>query len=65
MKQLAEEDMTMAVVTHEMGFACEVADRVVVMDDGVIIEEGPPNVIFNEPCCERTRLFLKAVLEKA
>ncbi len=64
MKNLAEEGMTMAIVTHEMGFAREIADTVVVMDGGVIIEEGPPDVIFNSPCCERTQGFLTAVLQK-
>jgi len=64
MKNLAEEGMTMAIVTHEMGFAREIADTVVVMDGGVIIEEGPPDVIFNSPCCERTQGFLKAVRQK-
>jgi len=64
MKNLAEEGMTMAIVTHEMGFAREIADNVVVMDAGVIIEEGPPDIIFNSPRCERTQGFLKAVLQK-
>ena len=62
MKQLANEGMTMLVVTHEMGFAREVADRVVFMDDGVVVEEGPPERIFDEPAHERTRQFLRAVL---
>jgi len=65
MKKLAEEGMTMAIVTHEMAFARDVADRVVVMDGGVIIEEGTPEVIFNAPRCERTQAFLKAVLQKS
>ncbi len=56
--------MTMVVVTHEMGFARDVADRVVVMDDGIIIEEGPPNEIFVNPRNERTRIFLKRVLKE-
>ncbi len=64
MRTLAEEGMTMAIVTHEMNFAREIADKVLVMDDGVIIEEGPPSIIFNAPRCERTQAFLKAVLEK-
>jgi len=63
MKQLAEEGMTMMVVTHEMSFAREVADRVIFMDDGRIIEEGPPEQIFTAPREERTRAFLKKVLQ--
>ncbi len=62
MRQLAEEGMTMVVVTHEMGFAREVADRVVFMDHGDIIEEGPPNDIFNNPGHERTQSFLRMIL---
>lgn len=62
MKQLAEEGMTMMVVTHEMSFAREVAHRVIFMDDGRIIEEGPPEQIFTAPKEERTRAFLKKVL---
>nr|WP_220185986.1 amino acid ABC transporter ATP-binding protein [Paenactinomyces guangxiensis] len=62
MKQLAREGMTMVVVTHEMGFAREVGDRVLFMDEGVIIEEGKPDQIFNQPAHERTRLFLSKVL---
>jgi len=62
MRQLAEEGMTMVVVTHEMGFAREVADRVIFMDYGVIVEEGPPQQIFNEPVHERTRAFLSMIL---
>lgn len=62
MKLLAESGLTMLVVTHEMGFAKEVADRVVFMDQGVIAEEGPPEQIFNNPRQERTREFLKRVL---
>lgn len=62
MKQLAEEGMTMVVVTHEMGFAREVADRVIFMDDGKIIEEGTPDDIFNHPQSQRTRDFLSKVL---
>ncbi len=61
MKQLAEEGMTMVVVTHEMGFAREVADRVVVMDQGQIIEQAPPAQLFNDPQQERTRTFLGMV----
>ena len=62
MKKLAEDDMTMLVVTHEMGFAREVADRVVFMYDGVVLEEGTPQEIFTAPKHERTRQFLQSVL---
>jgi len=65
MKLLAKEGMTMLVVTHEMGFAREVADVVVVMDGGGIVEAGPPSVIFGEPKEVRTRSFLQAVLTRA
>ncbi|MDP6085403.1 MAG: amino acid ABC transporter ATP-binding protein [Nitrospinota bacterium] len=61
MKQLAEEGMTMLVVTHEMGFAAKVADRVVFMDEGVIIEEGPPEKVLKSPKEIRTREFLSLV----
>ena len=63
MKLLAADGMTMMVVTHEMGFAREVADVVLVMDGGGIIEAGPPDVIFSQPTQERTRSFLQAVLK--
>lgn len=62
MKELAREGMTMIVVTHEMDFAKEVADRVVVMDAGRIIETGPPSIIFTNPKQERTRDFLSKVI---
>jgi putative lysine transport system ATP-binding protein len=62
MKTLADSGLTMLVVTHEMGFAKEVADRVVFMDNGVIVEEDSPEVIFNAPKHERTREFLKRTL---
>lgn len=62
MKQLAAEGMTMVVVTHEMGFAREVADRVVVMDGGTLIEDGPPEKIFSSPDQPRTQAFLSKVL---
>ena len=62
MKELAHEGMTMVVVTHEMGFAREVADRVIFMDEGHIIEEGTPEEIFNNPQQQRTQDFLKKVL---
>src|SRR5437870_8924078 len=61
MKQLAEEGMTMVVVTHEMGFAREVADHVIFMDKGVIVEQGPPKEIFDAAENERTRDFLSRV----
>jgi len=62
MKTLAEEGMTMIVVSHEMGFAKEVADRVIFMDDGIVQEEGLPEEIFDHPKNERTQNFLKKVL---
>nr|WP_312232407.1 amino acid ABC transporter ATP-binding protein [Pseudomonas sp.] len=62
MKQLAEQGMTMVVVTHEMGFAREVADRVVVLDQGELIEQGTPEQIFSAPSHPRTRAFLSRVL---
>lgn len=62
MKQLAAEGMTMVVVTHEMGFAREVADRVIFMDEGCIVEEGTPEAIFSNPKEERTISFLNKVL---
>ena len=62
MKELAEEGMTMLVVTHEMGFAREGADRVVFMYDGAILEEGSPKEIFTNPKHDRTRQFLQSVL---
>ncbi|AEA46903.1 amino acid ABC transporter ATP-binding protein [Archaeoglobus veneficus] len=62
MKQLAKDGMTMLVVTHEMGFAREVGDRVIFMDQGVIIEEGKPEQIFTNPQHERTRKFLSMIL---
>ena len=63
MRDLAREGMTMIVVTHEMGFAREAADRVVFMDGGVIVEEGPPSQVLDNPQQERTRTFLGRVLE--
>lgn len=62
MKQLAREGMTMVVVTHEMGFAREVGDRVLFMDDGVIVEEDHPEKIFTEPQSKRTKEFLNKIL---
>lgn len=62
MKQLAKEGMTMVVVTHEMGFAREVGDRVIFMDGGYIVEENEPNELFNNPQHNRTKSFLSKVL---
>ena len=62
MRELADEGMTMIVVTHEMGFAREVADRVIFMADGAIVEEGTPQEIFDNPKEERTQSFLAKVL---
>ena len=62
MKELAKGGMTMAVVTHEMGFARDVADRVIFMDEGVIMEEGTPEEIFKNPKNERTQSFLNCIL---
>jgi ABC-type polar amino acid transport system ATPase subunit len=64
MRQLAESGMTMIVVTHEMQFARQVADRVIVMDHGVIIEEGTPEQIFTAPRQGRTETFLRRVLHQ-
>jgi polar amino acid transport system ATP-binding protein len=63
MRELASEGMTMVVVTHEMGFAHDVADHVVFMDQGVIVEQGPPRQLLSEPREERTKRFLGLVLE--
>jgi general L-amino acid transport system ATP-binding protein len=62
MKELAQEGMTMIVVTHEMGFAREVADRVIFMDNGEIVEVGTPTEIFDNPKEERTKKFLSQIL---
>ena len=62
MKQLAQQGMTMVVVSHEMGFAREVADKVLFMYEGTIMESGTPEVIFNNPVNDRTRQFLQSVL---
>ena len=62
MQELAEEGMTMIVVTHEMGFAREVANRVIFLHNGVILEEGTPEQMFNNPQQERTKAFLNAIL---
>ena len=63
MRDLADSGMTMMVVTHEMAFAREVADRVIFMDGGVIVEEGPPDEVIGNPQHERTRTFLRRVLD--
>ena len=62
MRELADEGMTMVVVTHEMGFAREVADRVIFIDGGVIVEQGRPTEMFANPREERTRAFLRKIL---
>lgn len=62
MKQLAKEGMTMIVVTHEMGFARDVANRIIFMDDGLIVEEAPPREMFKNPKTQRCRSFLESVL---
>ncbi|KAB2701285.1 MULTISPECIES: amino acid ABC transporter ATP-binding protein [Brucella] len=64
MKQLAQEHMTMLIVTHEMRFAAEVSDKVLFMDKGVVVEEGKPDVIFTNPENERTRAFLRKHLNQ-
>ena len=62
MKSLADKGMTMAIVTHEMGFAREVGDRLLFVDEGQIIEQGPPKEVFDNPKEERTRLFFSKIL---
>ena len=62
MRKLAESGMTMIVVTHEIGFAREVADRVVFMDEGVVVEVGSPAEVIDNPKNERTRAFINSVL---
>jgi polar amino acid transport system ATP-binding protein len=62
MRNLASSGMTMIVVTHEIGFAREVADRVVFMDKGVVVEEGPPSQILDNPVNERTKAFIRSVI---
>ena len=63
-RQLARQGMTMLIVTHEMNFARDVADRVVFMDGGCVVEQGPPGKIFTAPSSERLRRFLKAVIDR-
>ena len=65
MRNLADEGMTMIVVTHEMAFAREVADKVVFMADGVVVEEGPADEVIGAPKHERTQAFLARVLDPA
>lgn len=65
MQKLAEEHMTMIIVTHEMDFAASVCDRVLFMDQGVVVEEGPPEILFKTPTQTRTREFLRKHLEAA
>ena len=62
MKELAASGMTMVIVTHEMGFAREVADRVLFIDEGIIMEEGTPKEVFENPKCDRLKDFLSKVL---
>jgi polar amino acid transport system ATP-binding protein len=64
MEELAHEGVTMIVVTHEMHFAREAADRVVFMDEGLILEQGPPEQVLNDPHDERTRAFLRRFLDR-
>jgi polar amino acid transport system ATP-binding protein len=64
MRELASDGMTMIVVTHEMGFAREVADRVVFMDGGVVVEQGPPREVINNPQHQRTRSFLQRMRQE-
>jgi polar amino acid transport system ATP-binding protein len=64
MRELAEEGMTMIVVTHELGFARDVGDRVIFMDDGLIVEQGPPEQVLEHPREERTKRFLGLVLDR-
>jgi general L-amino acid transport system ATP-binding protein len=63
MTELAESGMTMLVVTHEMGFAREVCDRLVFFDEGQVVEQGTPEQIFNNPQNDRTKLFLSQILQ--
>lgn len=64
MIKLAKENITMVVVTHEMGFARQVADRIIFMADGMILEEGTPDVIFENPTNERLKQFLGKIIRK-
>jgi polar amino acid transport system ATP-binding protein len=62
-RELAAGGMTMVIATHEMGFARDIANRVVFLDEGVILEEGPPAEIFSSPKEERTQRFLQSIIE--
>ena len=62
MLEVAKENITMLFVTHEMGFASTIADRILFLDGGVVIEDGPPDQVFNRPSSERTRQFLSKIL---
>jgi polar amino acid transport system ATP-binding protein len=62
-RELAAEGMTMLIATHEMGFARDIADRVIFLDGGLVLEEGPPDRIFREPAQPRTREFLQRIIE--
>ncbi|SEC76988.1 amino acid ABC transporter ATP-binding protein, PAAT family [Rhizobiales bacterium GAS191] len=64
MRELAEDGMTMIIVTHEIAFAADVADRVIVMADGEIIEQGPPELVIRNPSCARTQKFFRAVVDR-
>jgi polar amino acid transport system ATP-binding protein len=64
LRKLAAEGMTMIIVTHELGFARDVGDKVVFMDDGVIVEQGPPVQVLDDPREERTKKFLGLVLDR-
>jgi polar amino acid transport system ATP-binding protein len=64
MRKLAEEGRTMMIVTHEIQFAGDVSDRAIFMDEGRIVEQGPPKEVFKHPAHERTRTFLKKILER-
>jgi putative lysine transport system ATP-binding protein len=63
-RQLADDGMTMMIVTHEMSFARDIADRIIMLDGGVIIEEGPPEQFFTHPKQERTRVFLRSIIDR-
>jgi len=63
MRDLAESGMTMLVVSHEMGFARSVCDEIIFLDEGVVVEQGPPEIFFNHPKNERTREFLRKINE--
>jgi polar amino acid transport system ATP-binding protein len=64
MRQLAQDGMSMIVVTHEMGFARDVADRVIFVDEGVIVEQGLPRQVLRSPAHERTKVFLRSILQE-